>query len=68
MYGMINEAIRTLVTREAGEEVWNQVLESSGVGDDVFDGMEGYVKRELQSLEDELNTKLQKSLDNPLAN
>ena len=42
MYGMINEAIRTLVTREAGEEVWNQVLESSGVGDDVFDGMEGY--------------------------
>ena len=42
MYGMINEAIRTLVTREAGEEVWNQVLESSGVGDDVFEGMEGY--------------------------
>ena len=39
---MINEAIRTLVTREAGEEVWNQVLESSGVGDDVFEGMEGY--------------------------
>ena len=31
-----------MVTREAGEEVWNQVLESSGVGDDVFDGMEGY--------------------------
>ena len=42
MYGMINEAIRTLVTREAGVEVWNQVLESSGVGDDVFEGMEGY--------------------------
>ena len=42
MYGMINEAIRTLVTREAGEEVWNQVLESSGVGEDVFEGMEGY--------------------------
>jgi len=42
MYGMMNEAIRTLVTREAGEEVWNQVLETSGVGDDVFDCMEGY--------------------------
>ena len=42
MYGMINEAIRTLVTREAGEEAWNQVLESSGVGEDVFDSMEGY--------------------------
>ncbi len=34
----------------------------------IIDGMEGYVKRELQSLEDELNMKLQKSLDNPLAN
>ena len=42
MYGMINEAIRTLVTREAGEEAWQQVLESSGVGEDVFDSMEGY--------------------------
>ena len=39
---MINEAIRTLVTREAGEEVWNQVLESSGVGEDVFENLEGY--------------------------
>ena len=42
MYGMINKAIRTLVTREAGEDVWNQVLESSGVGDDVFEDMKGY--------------------------
>ena len=42
MYGMINKAIRTLVTREAGEDVWNQVLESSGVGDDVFEDLEGY--------------------------
>ena len=31
MYGMINKAIRTLVTREAGEEVWEQVLETSGI-------------------------------------
>ena len=35
---------------------------------DKIDGMEGYVKRELQQLEDELNTKLTKALDNPLAN
>jgi hypothetical protein len=42
MYGMINKAIRTLVTQEAGEDVWNQVLESSGVSDDVFDDLEGY--------------------------
>ena len=33
-----------------------------------YDGLEGYVKRELNTLEDDLNKKLQKSLDNPLAN
>ena len=35
---------------------------------DKVSGMEGYVKRELTSLEDDLDRKLQKSLDNPLAN
>ena len=29
--------------------------------------LEGFVKRELNTLEDDLNKKLQKSLDNPLA-
>ena len=31
-------------------------------------GMEGYVKREVQNLEDRMNSKLTKALDNPLAN
>jgi len=35
---------------------------------DKVSGMEGYVKRELGSLEEDLDRKLQKSLDNPLAN
>jgi dsDNA-specific endonuclease/ATPase MutS2 len=35
---------------------------------DKVSGMEGYVKRELGALEEDLNRKLQKSLDNPLAN
>ena len=35
---------------------------------DKVSGMEGYVKRELTALEDDLDRKLQKSLDNPLAN
>jgi Skp family chaperone for outer membrane proteins len=35
---------------------------------DKVSGLEGYVKRELTSLEDSLDRKLQKSLDNPLAN
>ena len=35
---------------------------------DKVSGMEGYVKRELQSLEKQLENKLTKALDNPLAN
>jgi hypothetical protein len=35
---------------------------------DKISGLEGYVKRELTSLEDRLNNKLMKALDNPLAN
>ena len=35
---------------------------------DKVTGMEGYVKREVQNLEDRMNSKLTKALDNPLAN
>ena len=35
---------------------------------DKVSGLEGYVKRELTSLEERLNNKLTKALDNPLAN
>ena len=35
---------------------------------DKISGLEGYVKRELTSLEERLNNKLMKALDNPLAN
>ncbi len=42
MYGMINKAIRTLVIREAGEEVWEQVLEESGIDEDVYEDLEAY--------------------------
>ena len=42
MYGMINKAIRTLVTREAGEEVWEQVLVASGIDEDVYEDLEAY--------------------------
>ena len=40
MYGMINKAIRTLVIREAGEDVWNMVLETSGIDEDVYEDLE----------------------------
>ena len=42
MYGMINQAIRTLVIKEAGEDVWESVLEESGIDEDVYEGLESY--------------------------
>jgi len=50
------------------KETRDAISDANNRFNDKIDGMEGYVKRELQSLEDELNMKLQKSLDNPLAN
>ena len=46
----------------------DMIVDANNRFNDKIDGMEGYVKRELQQLEDELNTKLTKALDNPLAN
>ena len=40
MYGMINKAIRTLVIREASEEIWEDVLEASGIDEDVYGDLE----------------------------
>ena len=50
------------------KETRELILDANNRFNDKIDGMEGYVKRELQQLEDELNTKLTKALDNPLAN
>ena len=50
------------------KETRELILDANNRFNDKIDGMEGYVKRELNTLEDDLNKKLQKSLDNPLAN
>ena len=50
------------------KETRELILDANNRFNDKIDGMEGYVKRELQQLEDEMNTKLTKALDNPLAN
>ena len=44
------------------------IEDASNRFNDKVSGMEGFVKRELGNLEEDLNKKLQKSLDNPLAN
>jgi len=46
----------------------NMINDANNRFNDKVSGLEGYVKRELTSLEDDLDRKLQKSLDNPLAN
>ena len=50
------------------KETRDAITDANNRFNDKIDGMEGYVKRELNTLEDDLNKKLQKSLDNPLAN
>jgi hypothetical protein len=42
MYGMINKAIRTLVIRETNEEIWEDILEASGIDEDVYGDLESY--------------------------
>jgi len=46
----------------------NMIDDANNRFNDKVTGMEGYVKREVQNLEDRMNNKLTKALDNPLAN
>ena len=46
----------------------NMIDDANNRFNDKVTGMEGYVKREVQNLEDRMNIKLTKALDNPLAN
>ena len=58
----------TALMDRSKKDTRDMIVDANNRFNDKIDGMEGYVKRELQSMEDELNMKLQKSLDNPLAN
>ena len=42
MYGLINKAVRGLVTQVAGEEAWSRIRHEAGVEDDDFISLEGY--------------------------
>ena len=46
----------------------NMIDDANNRFNDKVTGMDGYVKREVQNLEDRMNSKLTKALDNPLAN
>ena len=58
----------TALMDRSKKDTRDMIVDANNRFNDKIDGMEGYVKRELQSLEDELNSKLTKALDNPLTN
>ena len=57
----------TALMDRSKKDTRDMIVDANNRFNDKIDGMEGYVKRELQQLEDELNSKLTKALDNPLA-
>ena len=64
---MVEDEATELMDRSKND-TRDMIVDANNRFNDKIDGMEGYVKRELQQLEDELNNKLTKALDNPLAN
>ena len=58
----------TALMDRSKKDTRDMIVDANNRFNDKIDGMEGYVKRELQQLEDEMNNKLTKALDNPLAN
>ena len=64
---MVEDEATALMDRSK-KDTRDMIVDANNRFNDKIDGMEGYVKRELQQLEDELNNKLTKALDNPLAN
>jgi hypothetical protein len=42
MYGMINDALRTLVLARSNDEVWRRVVRRAGVDDSAFHSMTAY--------------------------
>ena len=42
MYGLINNALKSMIVEQFGEEQWQQVLSASGVPEDSFLTMRSY--------------------------
>ena len=42
MYGLVNKAVRGLVTQVAGEDAWARIRQDAGVEDDDFISLEAY--------------------------
>ena len=70
----LNDDVRALMDEGESEQdrlksdVRAMIDDANNRFNDKISGLEGYVKRELSSLEERLNNKLMKALDNPLAN
>ena len=70
----LNDDVRALMDEGETEQdrlksdVRAMIDDANNRFNDKVSGLEGYVKRELSSMEDRLTNKLTKALDNPLAN
>ena len=70
----LNDDVRALMDEGESEQdrlksdVRAMIDDANNRFNDKVSGLEGYVKRELSSMEDRLTNKLTKALDNPLAN
>ncbi|MBV1884480.1 MAG: heme NO-binding domain-containing protein [Pseudomonadales bacterium] len=42
MYGLVNKAVNQLVVSNFGDEAWEQILEKSGIEEDMFVSMDAY--------------------------
>lgn len=42
MYGLINNALKKMIQTSYGDEVWKEILDQSGVGEDAFVSMQNY--------------------------
>ncbi len=42
MYGLVNSAIKSLVSKEFGEEVWSDIVERAGINEHEFIDMQSY--------------------------
>jgi hypothetical protein len=42
MYGIVNKALKSMIVKQQGEAVWQQVLEKSGLDNPIFIGTDSY--------------------------
>ena len=63
MYGMVNSAVKKMITEKLGEETWLKICESIGLGNDSFDSFSQYPDEVTGSIVVELSKITDTSVD-----